>query len=67
MAIDFYVEIGKKEKKKFDSMDINGHALPCRSRKKGIEKVCLHSYRHEHQCISCRYRKTSKKKSGIRK
>ena len=41
MEVDFYVQVGKKEKKKFDSiyMDINGHALPCRSRKKGKEKV----------------------------
>ena len=47
MDIDFYVEIGKKEKKKFDFiyMDINGHRLLCRNRKKGKEKDLLHLYR----------------------
>ena len=37
----FHVQVGKKEKKKFDFiyMDINGGALLCRSRKKGKEKV----------------------------
>ena len=41
MDIDFYVEVGKKEKKNSRSIyiDINGGGLLCPSRKKGKEKV----------------------------
>ena len=41
MDMHFHVEVGKKEKKKFDSihMNTNGGGFLCRSRKKGKEKV----------------------------
>ena len=41
MEVDLYVQVGKKEKKKFDFIyiDINGGGLLCPSRKKGKEKV----------------------------
>ena len=36
----FHVRAGKKEKIKFDFiyMNMNGHGLPCQSRKKGKDK-----------------------------